>query len=78
MKRILLAILVMLVFAGCTKKVKEEYIPLFQDGETTYYIATPSGVVVYSTNSETYYTFMREDGSIININDLMEAQNEKN
>lgn len=73
MKRILLAILVVVALIGCTKKPKEEYIPLFDDGGKTYYVATPSGTIVWSTNSETYYAYVNEDGSVVNINDYIKG-----
>ena len=70
MKKILIALFIMAVLVGCSKKPKEEYIPILEDNGKTYYVATPSGTIVWSTNSETYYNFVREDGTSVNIADF--------
>ena len=79
MKKLLLIIGVIFLLFGCKKTTipKEEYIPMFVNEDKTYYIASPSGTIVFSTDSETYYTYVKDDGSVANIKDYMEAHNEE-
>lgn len=71
--KIFMLLMVAICLIGCQKnnKPKDEYIPLFEDGDKTFYVATPSGVIVYSTDSNTYYSYEKEDGTIVTINDYL-------
>ena len=80
-KNLLFIIAIVICFVSCKKQVepKQEYIPIYIDADTerTFYVASPSGIIVFSTDSETYYQYINEDGRAVNIMDYMEAQNEK-
>ena len=82
-KNLLFIIAIVICFVSCKKQVREkqEYIPIYIDADTerTFYVASPSGVIVFSTDSKTYYSYVNENGREVNIMDYYkEAQNEEN
>ena len=55
MKHIAIALMVAMCLIGCGLKEKEnteELVKLYEDGNVTFYVATPSGVIYIATDSE--------------------------
>ena len=75
MKKAIFIFCLICLLCGCQKKVenKEEYIPFYLDADTqtTYYVATPSGIIFEKASDSDLRPFVTAEGETININDYI-------
>lgn len=76
-KTLLLLLFVAMFIMSCQKHetkedAKEELITIYEDDTLKFYVATPSGMLYYSTGSE-IQLYVDENGNTRNINDDVEV-----